>query len=206
MPTVSPLGPTSRTSGTRIRSLMRSSVLMCPPVVVRRGRPGRTSRPAICPDMKKASADASGSHRGARAVRRHLCGACTCWTGPDDLMVLRSVRVGVSLRLSDRSCGPIGHDEPIGRRTRVQVRLRCLFRTSVADGRIQPQPSPTRARRPAAGQAARGPRPPPRTAPGRRRRPAARPRRPARRTGRPWRAGPAPAAPRRSTRSARRCW
>ena len=32
MPTVSPLGPTSRTSGTRIRSLMRSSVLMCPPV------------------------------------------------------------------------------------------------------------------------------------------------------------------------------
>ena len=31
MPTVSPLGPTSRTSGTRIRSLIRSSVLMCPP-------------------------------------------------------------------------------------------------------------------------------------------------------------------------------
>src|SRR5690606_17860357 len=31
MPTVSPLGPTSRTSGTRIRSLMRRSVLMGPP-------------------------------------------------------------------------------------------------------------------------------------------------------------------------------
>jgi len=33
MPTVSPLGPTSRTSGTRIRSLIRSSVLMGPPGV-----------------------------------------------------------------------------------------------------------------------------------------------------------------------------
>src|SRR6476661_10770450 len=31
MPTVSPLGPTRRTSETRIRSLIRSSVLMCPP-------------------------------------------------------------------------------------------------------------------------------------------------------------------------------
>jgi hypothetical protein len=32
IPTVSPLGPTSRTSGTRIRSLILSSVLMGPPV------------------------------------------------------------------------------------------------------------------------------------------------------------------------------
>src|SRR5882757_4649380 len=31
MPTCSPLGPTSRTSGTRIRSLMRGSALMGPP-------------------------------------------------------------------------------------------------------------------------------------------------------------------------------
>src|SRR5947209_1882843 len=31
MPTCSPLGPTSRTSGTRIRSLMRGSVVMRPP-------------------------------------------------------------------------------------------------------------------------------------------------------------------------------
>src|SRR5438067_8438232 len=31
MPTCSPLGPTSRTSGTRIRSLMRGSTLMRPP-------------------------------------------------------------------------------------------------------------------------------------------------------------------------------
>ena len=37
IPTVSPLGPTSRTSGTRIRSLMRSSVLMCPPVCLPMG-------------------------------------------------------------------------------------------------------------------------------------------------------------------------
>src|SRR5215217_7084028 len=32
MPTCSPAGPTSRTSGTRIRSLIRGSVLICPPV------------------------------------------------------------------------------------------------------------------------------------------------------------------------------
>lgn len=34
IPTCSPAGPTSRTSGTRIRSLIRGSVLISPPVVV----------------------------------------------------------------------------------------------------------------------------------------------------------------------------
>src|SRR3954447_13447158 len=37
MPTCSPLGPTSRTSGTRIRSLMRGSTLMRPPQTSRVG-------------------------------------------------------------------------------------------------------------------------------------------------------------------------
>src|SRR6476620_7751570 len=43
LPTVSPLGPTSRTSGTRIRSLMRSSVLILPPVVRVGGSRSRSS-------------------------------------------------------------------------------------------------------------------------------------------------------------------
>src|SRR5262245_2064726 len=46
-------------------------------------------------------AEAHGSHRGATTpVTR--CHAPVVRTGPDDLVVLRSVRVGVSLHLSDR--------------------------------------------------------------------------------------------------------
>lgn len=45
MPTVSPLGPTSRTSGTRIRSLMRNSVLMGPPGLRLMSRPEESFHP-----------------------------------------------------------------------------------------------------------------------------------------------------------------
>src|SRR4029078_110419 len=92
MPTVSPLGPTSRTSGTRIRALMRSSVLMCPP----------GSYDVVDPEPpwnEKGLPLASGSHRGVTLIRAaaHLAGP-----GPDDLIVLRSMRVGS--RRADPAC------------------------------------------------------------------------------------------------------
>ena len=100
MPTVSPLGPTSRTSGTRIRSLMRSSVLMGPPVLVRRGRPGEhLLEPAhFCPEHEEGFRATHGSPVDER-VRRRASPASR--DRPDDLVVLRSVRVGGGLRLSD---------------------------------------------------------------------------------------------------------
>ncbi len=67
MPTVSPLGPTSRTSGTRIRSLMRSSVLMCPPVSYDVVGP----RKPLC-ERKRASALTHGSPRSTIICRRRI--------------------------------------------------------------------------------------------------------------------------------------
>src|SRR6478736_8755848 len=76
MPTVSPLGPTRRTSGTRIRSLIRSSVLMCPPggnsagvLVVRRPRGSETTKGFR---LLQAEASPTPPTRGSRHLgRRH---------------------------------------------------------------------------------------------------------------------------------------
>src|SRR4051794_34851899 len=105
MPTVSPLGPTRRTSGTRIRSLIRSSVLMGPPVM------GRMVFDLLggAPE-KKASASQSAEASRPRHVKwrqpRMLPGPPydgpdILVTGPDDLVTQRPVRVGGELRLSD---------------------------------------------------------------------------------------------------------
>src|SRR5262245_37839457 len=87
MPTCSPLGPTSRTSGTRIRSLMRGSVLMWPP------------RDEIVVALLTVRKRLPYRHRVTEAAS-HLfrCGHTTGAplgrppTGPDDLG--RSMRVG----------------------------------------------------------------------------------------------------------------
>src|SRR4051794_24767552 len=119
-PTVSSLGPTSRHSGTRIRSLMRSSVLMCPP----------GSYDVVDPESpwnEKGLPLASGSHRGVTLIwaAPHLAGP-----GPDDLIVLRSMRVG------SRRVGPRLRDRP-GKHRSVNTRLQggapeCTSRTVAA--------------------------------------------------------------------------
>jgi len=59
MPTCSPFGPTSRTSGTRIRSLMRGSTLMGPPTGLDKNDPPAVVRATglACPDTRKAPHD-----------------------------------------------------------------------------------------------------------------------------------------------------
>src|SRR5690349_118296 len=90
MPTVSPLGPTSRTSGTRIRSLMRSSVLMGPPVVRVGGSP--PPGPADVPEMDDGSrcCQAGASHDTSPLSGKLRCpppsrDGCGSGPGPDDL-------------------------------------------------------------------------------------------------------------------------
>ena len=183
MPTVSPLGPTRRTSGTRIRSLMRSSVLMCPPD----GNRGRRSSPA---GWARKSTKASACHKRKPVATRLPAGrriteavdglaACTASptaSGPDPTTCVRSMRVGddaCRLRLSDRSCHACrgGH----GGTDRSTRDASGSFRGGAESRRRAP---PTRAERPARRRGRAGRRPRPRTWRARRRRPPARPRRP----------------------------
>ena len=127
MPTVSPLGPTRRTSETRIRSLIRSSVLMCPPDGAVAGRLRRLRAHLGHHDERlplsqaEASLDTSPSrgsyHRDGAVTSRvgpHLR------TGPDDLCCVSSGEGGrcgwetnepTPLVGSVPSCG---HEELIG--------------------------------------------------------------------------------------------
>src|SRR5215203_3439903 len=70
IPTCSPAGPTSRTSGTRMRSLIRGSVLICPPCVVN-GNPV----PAPTIDLRTSPKSRTGHRSSRRPVktteRRH---------------------------------------------------------------------------------------------------------------------------------------
>src|SRR6478609_7861576 len=98
MPTVSPLGPTSRTSGTRILSLMRSSVLMCPPDGHVTGSPCRHRSseevrnqrrlPLVQAEASRGAPHASGSAiegREAHAEEHVHAAGQAFGTGPDDL-------------------------------------------------------------------------------------------------------------------------
>ena len=109
MPTVSPLGPTRRTSGTRIRSLIRSSVLMCPPGLssgaTGSAAAGQRKRP---PPHLRSGSQPSAVHaqHHSRPNRRRATGAGPR-TGPDDLSDRDpGGRCGweTCLRLSDRAC------------------------------------------------------------------------------------------------------
>src|ERR1700712_1823034 len=107
MPTVSPLGPTSRTSGTRILSLMRSSVLMCPPDGHVTGSPCRHRAPEEVRNQQRlplvqAEASRGASHangsaiegREAHAVEHVHAAGQAFGTGPDGLWCRAAVRVG----------------------------------------------------------------------------------------------------------------
>ena len=145
MPTVSPLGPTSRTSGTRIRSLIRSSVLMCPPV----GSVGRKTVPASRrpgPEMqKRLPLDQAEASRDTR----HRAHASCARPEPSDRTrrpVLRAVdaggrRVLPDLRLSDRRGLP-EVSELIGQRTMLSEHSAGA---ALITGATQPTRSPTRA-------------------------------------------------------------
>ena len=74
MPTVSPLGPTRRTSETRIRSLIRSSVLMCPPDENVSGGRHR-------PEPPRKSRTASACHK-RKPVATRLPSRESCLRGP----------------------------------------------------------------------------------------------------------------------------
>src|SRR3954464_2513337 len=93
MPTCSPFGPTSRTSGTRIRSLMRGSTLMGPP---------RLADAARALTMRKVPDDLRPGPRQTTPDRpsSRLDGADRrSGDGPGRLA---AARVGVGLRLHDR--------------------------------------------------------------------------------------------------------
>lgn len=65
MPTCSEFGPTNRTSGTRMRSLMRVSVLMGPPNSIPTGRLATPGRKGNSPQQRTPSACASHACHGA---------------------------------------------------------------------------------------------------------------------------------------------
>lgn len=107
MPTVSPLGPTRRTSETRIRSLIRSSVLMCPPVVGGRVVSSCGRGPEINEGFRSSKRKPVATrHREViappRSTTERPASGGTYGTGPDDLIVLRSMRVG-----DDVACPPL---------------------------------------------------------------------------------------------------
>src|SRR3954454_24847770 len=100
MPTVSPLGPTRRTSGTRIRSLIRSSVLMCPPGGNVAGRPCAPPPPRALRNRQRLPLSSSGSQSDATHTGYTTYEAGASRTGPDDLWS-RAVDAG-----GRRSCEP----------------------------------------------------------------------------------------------------
>src|SRR5215217_1714183 len=85
IPTCSPAGPTSRTSGTRMRSLIRGSVLICPPYVCQRkpgacadnrsaNEPEKLKRAsARCEDPSRPRSDDTQAGRPRRLTRRSMC-------------------------------------------------------------------------------------------------------------------------------------
>ena len=129
MPTFSPLGPTRRTSGTRIRSLMRSSVLMCPPVVMcpedSRSTPGNRRRlPLVCKRKPVATVSPRESHHRGTASHARRRGRAS---GPDPTTCAAAVDAGgrrdaAGLRL--RICPPCGTAELIGQRTNASRSFR----------------------------------------------------------------------------------
>src|SRR3954452_16788032 len=92
MPTVSPLGPTRRTSGTLIRSLILSSVLMSPPAFCPVVSPS-AHRPKNGTASASTTAETSPALRGERVNVPPHCRCCAgrvrprphSLTRPDDL-------------------------------------------------------------------------------------------------------------------------
>ena len=130
MPTCSPLGPTSRTSGTRIRSLMRGSTLM--------GPPGRrwTLRP-LARGSKKAPHETHAELHGKAGRRRegNALHRGANATAADRTRQLDIERVGekLHLRVRHRSATPVVARAYQGRRTGAS------FTSQVVGGAAAPQ-------------------------------------------------------------------
>jgi len=80
MPTCSPLGPTSRTSGTRIRSLMRGSALMGSPRVVLGRSPLRSPTWIEAPRTRTRPRSRRCTAREGDAPSAPPVGGATTWT------------------------------------------------------------------------------------------------------------------------------